>query len=523
MSEKKTPATFKESQNSAKSVESSGFLREKEVHQVSTGHTSKCKNTCLEEFRGTRLKKNGNDRTIAKFDFKDFVDAESLMPLPTSDMRKSVCLEMKTMKLDSELHPVCGKESGNMAGSHAGHPSRTVVQCSRHKRDTPKSEDHRNMDMDSQDSSDTFASCNTHTFHSEGDLTSDIVNDTSAIVDYILDSNLYINPLDLPAENSSTNTLTRGLKKSASGDTGLRTLVGSEEDSSFNALVRSPERGSRRSLNYTSTPKHRKTRFQQLEPVRRNSFSGWVNHEHSRCGSLNQGTHYFGEHSRRCPTELCWTCTRFQITQSEHALWRTSSLSLQDADKDDSSDRMRPHVNQPCGTIPSLWGLKQRNTSGDSWKKDSQENVEGRREKSVATKGFASASRLLNQHLFGLQNGRNGKGKKNDYKSSADSIENWNAPNLDQNQRSKSILKKPDTTHQKFGDPETEKLISDSSFCGSVPISSDVGVGYESDEHVGNKISLKMSRSTSPPRSSLPMTIKYQDYLVNLQMKRAKD
>lgn len=127
--------------------------------------------------------------------------------------------------------------------------------------DSNKINNNNNGDMGSMDSSDTFASCNTHPFHSQGDLTSDIVDPSCAI-----DSNLYVNPLDKSGDNSPvTPAPTRGsvFKKSASGDTALRSLTTSPMDENYRGF--GPiDRGSRVSLNDSTYPKQRKTRFQQV-------------------------------------------------------------------------------------------------------------------------------------------------------------------------------------------------------------------------------------------------------------------
>jgi hypothetical protein len=138
-----------------------------------------------------------------------------------------------------------------------------------------------NGDIGSVDSSDTYASCNTHPFRSQGDLTSDIADPNCAIVDLVPDSNLYVNPLDnersrdnsplqqqQPLVLSALSTSRGGLgvvKKSASGDTALRSLGASPMEESFKGFGGvASERGSRGSLNDTPLPKHRKTRFQQV-------------------------------------------------------------------------------------------------------------------------------------------------------------------------------------------------------------------------------------------------------------------
>lgn len=174
-------------------------------------------------------------------------------------------MEMKTMNADYDAY----RENISITYSNVNLPSIAANESSANSKEKqkPASDQGKPLaepknDMGSVDSSDTYASCNTHPFQSESDLTSDIVNQSCSIVDYVLDSNIYINPLDLPPEEDS-NAL-RGLKKSASGDTALRNLIGSPTDNSFLGLARSPDRGSRGSLNYTTVPKHRKTRFQQV-------------------------------------------------------------------------------------------------------------------------------------------------------------------------------------------------------------------------------------------------------------------
>lgn len=122
-----------------------------------------------------------------------------------------------------------------------------------------------NADLASVDSSDTFASCQTHPFLSEADLT-DMAYDSekcgSSAFDIDMD-NLYINSkMQMPISQ---------VKKSASGDTALRNLANSEP-SETDALFPKPtphlpHSNSRSSLNDSATsssvPKHRKTRFQQ--------------------------------------------------------------------------------------------------------------------------------------------------------------------------------------------------------------------------------------------------------------------
>ena len=192
------------------------------------------------------------------------------MPLPTSDFRNPVCLEMKTLK------------SGYWAQSGGRFLPMSIDLSSANKIGANNNNNNNNNgDLGSVDSSDTYASCNTHPFHSQGDLTSDIADPSCAIVDFVLDSNLYVNPLDnersrynspqqlqqpLALSGLSTSRGSLGVvKKSTSGDTALRSLGASPMEEAFKGF--SPvtsDRGSRGSLNDTPVPKHRKTRFQQV-------------------------------------------------------------------------------------------------------------------------------------------------------------------------------------------------------------------------------------------------------------------
>lgn len=159
------------------------------------------------------------------------------MPLTTSDFRNPVCLEMRLLKAEQAINtfgfPEVDVEQKNVLNS---------------------------TDLNSMDSSDTFASCTTHPFTSQGDLASDIVENTS-----IMDSNLYVNPLDKSGDNSPVTqtavTRVSGVKKSASGDTALRSLGTSPLDEAYKGFG-VLERGSRVSLNDSPQTKHRKTRFQ---------------------------------------------------------------------------------------------------------------------------------------------------------------------------------------------------------------------------------------------------------------------
>lgn len=191
-------------------------------------------------------------------------------------------------------------------------------------------------DLASVDSSDTYASCQTHPFLSQGDLTSDLTDfDTN---------NLYVNPMGKDGE------MTLGqVKKSASGDTGLRNFGISaisgggssfdDDPSDYQAFqtfaTHTEPRGgsSSTSLNETPVPKHRKARFQS-------------------CAS--------------------------STSQKPRARFIEADMKRAEDNVD--------------GSVTVSNGSKKT------------------RRKLFETKGLASATKLINQHLFGIQ-GLAGKGK----------------------------------------------------------------------------------------------------------------
>lgn len=221
-----------------------------------------------------------------------------------------------------------------------------------------------NADLASVDSSDTYASCQTHPFLSQGDLTSDLADEACAL-DIDMD-NLYINPMEKDATSSATGAyvVTPGMaigtgsmslvmagatpsssssmlrshvKKSASGDTALRSLaaggVSPMDDVYQNFDVQ--ERGSRVSLNETPMPKHRKTRFQQ---------------------------------------SFITTATTASVGLTKpRARFEESKLSQESLGQEGSP--------AACGVS----GKKKRSSF-------------------MPTKSLATATKLINQHLFGLQN-----------------------------------------------------------------------------------------------------------------------
>jgi hypothetical protein len=250
-------------------------------------------------------------------DFKECIDAEGLMPLNTSDLHKTICMEMqmqKTMNLLNICHGGTKSSSfvtpSELSGGNkkfnfppidaAMRTTPTMSEKHNHSQSTAAVavsssanhyQNHRqqsfnghnasnqtlnnfhnstNADLASVDSSDTFMSCQTHPFLSQGDLTvGDDDDDNMCNLD-VLDANaLYTNALGQSSELTRGSSLYSGavnivdnsfmvkaqVKKSTSGDTALRNLGACSADDSC--------KSSRVSLNETPVPKHRKTRFQQ--------------------------------------------------------------------------------------------------------------------------------------------------------------------------------------------------------------------------------------------------------------------
>jgi len=165
---------------------------------------------------------------------KEYLDAEHLTPYPTSDLRTPLSVEMRTLK----------EADGSSSGGGQWR-SRNEVG--------------------SVDSSDTYISCKSQPFHSQGDLTAaddlhDTVFESAGHVPAsgpatagkgsgANDSNLYVNPLESAGGKGGKGGPPRSL--------GTSPMDECKEFSGRTAAV-----GSRGSLNETA--KQRKTRFSQV-------------------------------------------------------------------------------------------------------------------------------------------------------------------------------------------------------------------------------------------------------------------
>ncbi|XP_062708551.1 potassium voltage-gated channel subfamily B member 2 isoform X4 [Aedes albopictus] len=380
-------------------------------------------------------------------EYKEFIDAEGLMPLPTSDFHTTVCLEMRMLK--NSMNNNCIAPPAQFGPSTISYPYPYVDTPIKHSNNcnnnnnvnsnvngtsnnnnasvSNNNSNSNNGDLASVDSSDTYASCQTHPFLSQGDLTSDIV-DMSFDLDTLDTNNLYINPLEKDTQQQRSVGTRSQVKKSASGDTGLRSLGASpmdDEYKQFQASFDTSDRGSRVSLNETPVPKHRKTRFQQG----------------AASAALAAATR---------------PKTRFENLKS-------SIESLEEAS---------------AVAAPS---------SSSSIKKT-------RRSSFMPAKSIASATKLINQHLFGIQN-QTVKGKDDTKKLSLsiDSIET--SPQLETHRRSKSILKNKSEASRLLSDPESERLLADNMSGSGV---SDNGANMGSDSNTDYSGSTMIATSITP-------------------------
>ncbi|XP_047482169.1 LOW QUALITY PROTEIN: potassium voltage-gated channel protein Shab-like, partial [Penaeus chinensis] len=170
-------------------------------------------------------------------DYKEFIDAECLVPAPVTEAPHHI-----------ELRPLKTEDGGGASGG-----------CT--------------VDLASMDSTDTFASCPTHPFNSQADLTDDPPNNK--------DSNLYVNPLDADGYQSPSSTNAAAAPSTATAAVGPRTPT--PRSSPRHRVIHRPQAyttdsfddtrstdnllgSSRSSLQDSPLPKHRRARFQEEKP-----------------------------------------------------------------------------------------------------------------------------------------------------------------------------------------------------------------------------------------------------------------
>lgn len=295
---------------------------------------------------------------------KEYTDAEGLMSLPTSDFHKpTVCLGRQKQSLtNNDANAAARSIAATItAAAISANPGTDRSTCNIHEfstitlpLETPLKlvgsidrTNGQNMlvqhsynnsgDLTSVDSSDTYASCQTHPFLSQGDLTGEMADITCTLAELDVDD-LYFMTLDKDQPSTIDGKGKVQVKKSASGDASLHSLGAPIEDvfktfQTFEMASRI-ERGSHISLNEAPIPKHRKTRFQQ--------------------SSLNKGKVIKGNFE--------------------------ASTSSKKQHSQDSLIEPQTSVSHPS-----------------SMKKI-------RRSSFMPSKSLASATKLINQHLFGIQN-----------------------------------------------------------------------------------------------------------------------
>ena len=177
------------------------------------------------------------------------------MPLATSDFRNPVCQELRSMREGSletsgygdyalelyapelyapEFYPPEMYAPETYAPSPVQAIESTVVYTKTY------------ADRGSVDSSDTYASCQTHPFLSQGDLTEEA------------DSNLYINPLEGTDKCGQVR-----VKKSTSSEI-VRTMIDVSPSTESLKGLELPQ-GESSKVNLIETlPKHKKTRIQKV-------------------------------------------------------------------------------------------------------------------------------------------------------------------------------------------------------------------------------------------------------------------
>lgn len=126
---------------------------------------------------------------------------------------------------------------------------------------------HKNsVDLASLDSSDTYASCQTHPFMSQGDLIGEMADISCTLAELDVDD-MYFATLDAdtPMSIGCGPTFRSHVKKSASGDPSLHSMGAASTAAAAVQMGQSFEMdcGSHTSLDEPTLPKHRKTRYQQ--------------------------------------------------------------------------------------------------------------------------------------------------------------------------------------------------------------------------------------------------------------------
>lgn len=184
-------------------------------------------------------------------DLKEYTDAEGLLSIPTSDFHKpTVCAGREKYSLPSSDNNVMARcitaaaaASGakskfgvndfstftlpietplrlTNAPNNCGHMDRVNHSSNM----MIKASLNNSGDLASVDSSDTYASCQTHPFLSQGDLTGEMADISCTLAEFDVDD-LYFTNLDKERDSNYADGKSRSqVKKSASGDASLLSL-----------------------------------------------------------------------------------------------------------------------------------------------------------------------------------------------------------------------------------------------------------------------------------------------------------
>ncbi|XP_058792990.1 potassium voltage-gated channel protein Shab isoform X2 [Phymastichus coffea] len=371
-------------------------------------------------------------------EYKDHRDAEDIMPLPTSDIKSTVCAELKSMRESNfdqaafynelQLHQFqqFQQQLHQMHQQHQQHQQNQALafaslqqQQQQHftAMDSSTTLNKNYNERGSVDSSDTYASCQTHPFYSESDLTEEA------------DSNLYVNPLEGRAS----------VTKSASGEIVHVALNVSPSAESLKEINAPAKASSKANVN-EPIPKHRKSRIQQTTQRQRAQF-------------VTSGTDSSGSSTIR----------------------EDLGDSKEDNNNQQQQQQQQQRQQQYSGIGSSGGGGGGIGLRG------------GRASQFAPVNSLASATRAINHHLFGTiasSKHNTGRSAASKLSLSADSIDSEATPFIERQRISKSILKKSESSNNYYsnttGDSDTEKLIDNAPY-GTTMCDNEVGLALMSD------------------------------------------
>lgn len=243
-------------------------------------------------------------------DYKECEDAEGLLPSNTSDIERTICSELHSLRAIKKLAQLDAKtraklgvtsatpfdniESRRINATSAAANDIASVSSLKAKQLKDARNNHNNADvitstesnsnfvsiptsssiinsnvnnntsadLASVDSTDTFMSCQTHPFLSQGDL-NQTIDEAKFNLDDLNSENLYMNSMEFSGivykygvnKQLDSRSVQDKIKKSCSGDVGSKNLLTDSMEEYFS--------GSHVSLDESPKPKHQKTRLSQ--------------------------------------------------------------------------------------------------------------------------------------------------------------------------------------------------------------------------------------------------------------------